>query len=100
MRVTDCPGYLPFTIFFVPDVHEPERSAFLLTVLYVAKPVCAYFDCTVIPDRINLEGVSNKLPCNVVPLCKHALKIPQRLLVSYQSFVVLEKLKIVSKQRF
>src|SRR4029450_7997926 len=100
MGVTNGPGYFPFAIFFVPNVHKSERPAFIFTVFHVAKPVCAYFDCTVILDRINLEGVSDKLPCHVVPLCKHALEIPHRLLVSYQSFVILIELKVVSKQRF
>src|SRR4030095_16172080 len=56
------------------------RPAFIFTVLHVAKPVCAYFDCTVILDRINLEGVSDKLPCHVVPLCKHAPSPSARIL--------------------
>lgn len=54
MGVANGPGYFPFAIFFLPDVHKSERPAFILTVLHVAKPVCAYFDCTVILDRINL----------------------------------------------
>src|SRR5690242_21235496 len=100
MRVTDRPGYLPYTIFVMPDVHKPEGPAFGFTILHMAKPVCAYFDCTVILDRINLEHVFHELPCDVVPLCKHGLEISQRLLVSCQSFIVLKELKIVSKQRF
>src|SRR5215813_3106453 len=100
MGVTNGPGYFPFAIFFLPDVHKSECPAFIFAVLHVAKPVRTYLDCTVMLDWINLQGVSDKLPSHVISLCKHALEIPHRLLVSYQPFVILVKLKVVSKQRF
>ena len=94
MGVTNGSGYFPFAIFFLPDVHKSERPAFIFTILHVAKPVCAYFDCAVILDGINLETVSEKLPCHVVPLCKHDFEISHRLCVSDEPFVILIKLEV------
>ena len=81
-------------------MNEPERSAFVLTIFYMAELVCPNFYGPVILDGVHLETALDELPLHLVILCKQTLEIFHRLLIPSQTFVVLVELEVFRKQGF